>query len=182
MIHIQFEDLSGLEGFVIKSDVCFSTSFKQKLVDPKNQADAIARSDASAWNDAGIKEVQGLVNRGGFEIVDRPACQSLPTTMVCKHINFNGPSPPKENPASAHTARAPALPLPSGGGGANTYTSKTTMLRSGKCRLGVRGICSVGLLTISNKRPTVLRSILVKIGCSAHLQPLLLVGQYIKPI
>ncbi len=31
--------------------------------------------------------------------------------------NFNGPSPPKENPASAHTARAPAPPLPSGGGG-----------------------------------------------------------------
>jgi hypothetical protein len=30
---------------------------------------------------------------------------------------FNGPSPPKENPASAHTARAPAPPLPSGGGG-----------------------------------------------------------------
>jgi hypothetical protein len=30
---------------------------------------------------------------------------------------FNGPSPAKENPASAHTARAPAPPLPSGGGG-----------------------------------------------------------------
>ncbi len=36
--HILFEDLSGLEGFVIESAVCFSADFKQKLVDPKNHA------------------------------------------------------------------------------------------------------------------------------------------------
>ncbi len=53
--------MSGLEGFVIESDVCFSADFKQKLVDPKNHADALASSDASAWKEAEIKEVQGLI-------------------------------------------------------------------------------------------------------------------------
>ena len=33
--HILFEDLSGLEDFLVESDVCFSADFKQKLVDPK---------------------------------------------------------------------------------------------------------------------------------------------------
>ncbi len=32
------------------------------------------------------------------------------------YMYFNWPSPPKENPASAHTARAPPPPLPWGGG------------------------------------------------------------------
>ncbi len=35
--------------------------------------------------------------------------------------DFNGPSPPKENPESAYTARAQAPPLPSGGGGVLVY-------------------------------------------------------------
>ena len=84
--HILFEDLSGLEDFLVESDVCFSADFKQKLVDPKNHADAMARSDASAWKDAEIKEVQGLIDRGCFKIVDRPAhCTPLPTTMVYKY-------------------------------------------------------------------------------------------------
>jgi hypothetical protein len=84
--HILFEDLSGLADFVIESDVCYSADFKQKLVDPKNHADAMARSDASAWKEAEIKEVQGLINRGCFKIVDRPAnCTPLPTTMVYKY-------------------------------------------------------------------------------------------------
>ncbi len=46
----------------------------------------------------------------------------------CWSIIFNGPSPPKENPASAHTARAQAPPLPSGarggGGGGLVYGSR----------------------------------------------------------
>ena len=29
--------------------------------------------------------------------------------VFAKNLNFNGPSPPKENPASAHTARAPVI-------------------------------------------------------------------------
>ena len=46
----------------------------------------MARSDASAWKEAEIKEVQGLINRGCFKIVDRPAnCTPLPTTMVYKY-------------------------------------------------------------------------------------------------
>ena len=84
--HTLFEDLSGFEDFEIESDVCFSADFKQKLVDPKNHADAMARSDAAAWKEAEIKEVQGLINRGCFKIVDRPAnCTPLPTTMVYKY-------------------------------------------------------------------------------------------------
>ncbi len=51
-MHILFEDLSGLDCFVIESDIYFSTDFKQKLVDPKNHADAMACSDASAWKEA----------------------------------------------------------------------------------------------------------------------------------
>ena len=75
-----------MDEFEIESDVCFSADFKQKLVDPKNHADAMARSDASAWKEAEIKEVQGLINRGCFKIVDRPAnCTPLPTTMVYKY-------------------------------------------------------------------------------------------------
>ncbi len=58
-MHILFEDLSRLEGFEIESDVGFSADFKQKLVDPKNHADAMARLDASAWKEAEIQEVQG---------------------------------------------------------------------------------------------------------------------------
>jgi hypothetical protein len=75
--YILFEDLSGLADFVIESDVCYSADFKQKLVDPKNRPDAMARSDASAGKEADIKEVQGLINRGCFKIVDHPAklCQ-----------------------------------------------------------------------------------------------------------
>jgi hypothetical protein len=46
-----------LENFVIESDVFFSADFKQKLVDPNNHADAMASSDASAWKEAEIKEV-----------------------------------------------------------------------------------------------------------------------------
>ena len=84
--HTLFEDLSGFEDFEIESDVCLSADFKQKFVDPKNHADAMARSDASAWKEAEIKEVQGLINRGCFKIVDRPAnCTPLPTTMVYKY-------------------------------------------------------------------------------------------------
>jgi hypothetical protein len=57
--------------------------FQTKLVDPKNHADAMARSDASAWKEAEIKEVQGLINRGCFKNFDLPAnCTPLPTTMV----------------------------------------------------------------------------------------------------
>ncbi len=51
-----------------------------------------------------------------------------PTSCLLSDIqtanNFNGPSPPKENPASAHTARAPAPPLPSGGGGSSLWPQK----------------------------------------------------------
>ncbi len=89
--HILFEDLSGLEDFVIESDVCFFADFKQILVDLKNHADAMARSDASAWKESEIKEVQGLINRGCFKIVDRPAnCTPLPTTMVYKNKYSKG--------------------------------------------------------------------------------------------
>ncbi len=38
-----------------------------------NHADAMASSDASAWKEAEIKEVQGLINSGCFKIVDSPA-------------------------------------------------------------------------------------------------------------
>jgi hypothetical protein len=31
----------------------------------------MARSDASSWKEAGIKEFQGLINCGCFKIVDR---------------------------------------------------------------------------------------------------------------
>ena len=58
------------------------------MVDPKNHADAMARSDASAWKNAEIKEVQVLINLGCFKIVDRPQttnCTPLPTTMVYKY-------------------------------------------------------------------------------------------------
>jgi hypothetical protein len=46
--------------------------------------------------------------------------QTMESTKRHKYstAGFNGPSPPKENPVSAHTARAPAgPPLPSGGRG-----------------------------------------------------------------
>jgi hypothetical protein len=40
---LNFEDLSGLADFVIESDACFPADFKQKLVDPKYHADAMAQ-------------------------------------------------------------------------------------------------------------------------------------------
>ena len=84
--YTMLEDLAGFNNFTIESDVCYSADFKHKLVDPKNHADAMARSDASAWKEAELKEVQGLISRGCFTIVDRPAdCKPLPTTMVYKY-------------------------------------------------------------------------------------------------
>jgi hypothetical protein len=50
---------------------------------------AIASSDASALKVAEIKEVQGLINRGWFKMVDRPAnFTPLPTTKVFKYKYF----------------------------------------------------------------------------------------------
>jgi hypothetical protein len=84
--HLLFDDLSDFADFVIESDVCFSADFIQKLVDPNNRADAMAHSDASAWKEAEIIEVQGLINCGCLKIVDCPAnCTPLPTTMVYKY-------------------------------------------------------------------------------------------------
>ena len=64
----------------------FSADFKQKLVDSKNHTNTMTRSDAAAWTEAEIKEVQGWIDCGCLKIVERPAnCWLLPTTMVYKY-------------------------------------------------------------------------------------------------
>ncbi len=55
--------------------------------------------------------------------------------------NFNGPSPPKENPASAHTARAPAPPLPSGGDKERNHRTRHHQKRSPSRRHRRRRCC-----------------------------------------
>jgi hypothetical protein len=84
--HIISEDLHGFDDFVVESHCCFSADLKQKLVDPRNHADAMSRGDADAWIEAEKKEIQGLIDRGCFKIVDCPPnCKPLPTTMVYKY-------------------------------------------------------------------------------------------------
>ncbi len=53
-----FEDLAGFNSVTVESDVCCCADFKHKLVDPRNHADAMARSDATAWKEAEMKELK----------------------------------------------------------------------------------------------------------------------------
>ncbi len=53
--HIISEDLHGFEDYVVECYCCFSADFKYKLVDPRNNADVMSRSDADAWIETGKK-------------------------------------------------------------------------------------------------------------------------------
>ena len=44
-----------------------------KYVDPTSYANAMSRSDAKLWQKAFDKEMNGLVSRKVFSVVDRPA-------------------------------------------------------------------------------------------------------------
>ena len=57
-----------------------------KYVDPISYADAMSRPDAKLWQQAFDKEMNGLVKRNVFTVVDRPADRNpLGTTMVFKY-------------------------------------------------------------------------------------------------
>ena len=57
-----------------------------KYVDPTSYADAMSRPDAKLWQEAFDKEMNGLVKRNVFTVVDRPADRNpLGTTMVYKY-------------------------------------------------------------------------------------------------
>ena len=80
--------LTGVQNddFVVKIHCYFLADLKRKLVYLRNHADAMFRLDADAWIEAEKKEIQGLIDRGCFKIVDCPPNRkSLPTTMVCKY-------------------------------------------------------------------------------------------------
>ena len=57
-----------------------------KYVDPVSYNDAMSRTDASLWQEAFDKEMNGLKKRNVFSVVDRPADRNpLGTTMVYKY-------------------------------------------------------------------------------------------------
>ena len=57
-----------------------------KYVDPTSYADAMSRSDAKLWQEAYDKEMNGLIARNVFSIVDRPVDRNpLGTTMIFKY-------------------------------------------------------------------------------------------------
>jgi hypothetical protein len=57
-----------------------------KYVDPTSYNDAMSRTDASLWQEAFDKEMNGLKRRNVFSVVDRPADRNpLGTTMVYKY-------------------------------------------------------------------------------------------------
>ena len=57
-----------------------------KYVDPTSYADAQSRSDAKLWQDAYDKEMNGLIARKVFTVVDRPVDRNpLGTTMIFKY-------------------------------------------------------------------------------------------------
>ena len=80
------DELSSLNpsSFFDAESVHFTDSAKH--VDPKNYADAMSRSDAKQWKEAFDKEMDGLVQRKVFTVVDRPPDRNpLGTTMVWKY-------------------------------------------------------------------------------------------------
>ena len=59
---------------------------KAKYVDPTSYADVMSQSNAKLWQEAFDKEMNGLVSRNVFSVVDQPADQiPLGTTMIYKY-------------------------------------------------------------------------------------------------
>ena len=57
-----------------------------KYVDPTSYADAMSPSDAKLWQEAFDKEMNGVVSRSVFSVVDRPADRNpLCTTMIYQY-------------------------------------------------------------------------------------------------
>ena len=77
-----------------------------KYVDPTTYADAMSRSEANLWQEAFDKEIEGLVARNVFTVVDRPVNRNrLGTTMIYKYkidcVNYSDPTDPQVSSLSA---------------------------------------------------------------------------------
>jgi hypothetical protein len=85
--HVLLEEMSPFVNYPINvGDTSVHFTDKKKFVDPKNYADAMSRDDNKEWKTAFEKEMQGLINRKIFTVVDCPPDRKpLGTTMVWKY-------------------------------------------------------------------------------------------------
>ena len=84
LLFLQEANVFTSDSFFNAESVHFTDT--AKFVDPISYADAMSRSDAKLWQDAFDKEMNGLVNRNVFTVVDRPVDRNpLGTTMIYKY-------------------------------------------------------------------------------------------------
>ena len=84
MLFLQEVNAFASDSFFNAESVHFSDT--AKYVDPTSYADAMSRSDAKLWQEAFDKEMNGLVARNVFSVVDRPVDRNpLGTTMIYKY-------------------------------------------------------------------------------------------------
>ena len=77
------DELSSFDPFSFFDAESVHFTDSTKYVDPKSYADAMSRPDAKEWKEAFDKEMDGLVKREVFTVVDRPTDRNpLRTTMV----------------------------------------------------------------------------------------------------
>ena len=80
------DELSSFDPFSFFDAESVHFTDSTKYVDPKSYADAMSRPDAKEWKEAFDKEMDGLVKREVFTVVDRPTdWNPLGTTMVWKY-------------------------------------------------------------------------------------------------
>ena len=85
--HALLEEMSPFLNYQLNvGDNSVHFTDKRKYVDPKNYADAMSRDDHKEWKKAFDKEINGLINRKVFTVVDCPSDRKpLGTTMVWKY-------------------------------------------------------------------------------------------------
>ena len=85
--HRKCEELPDqIDDWTLLSENLTQYCNNKKFIDPKNFEDAMSREDKQSWLDAFSKEMNGLVKRNVFSVVDRPTdANILGTTMIWKY-------------------------------------------------------------------------------------------------